>query len=151
MTAPRDPPSARNVAQAIDSLRRGWPVGIRGAGGVLRVLAIETADAVRLAAFDPEATAPVLLSSGRAVTLRLTNQRAAAAPDCPVLVARTPWLDFDVATALADPQFDLSMPMKGPFHAIELHDAPAARAALRLATLAGMLPAFFVVEGTQER
>ncbi|MBY0519528.1 MAG: GTP cyclohydrolase II [Sphingomonas sp.] len=138
--------SARDVARAIDSLRRGWPVGIRGASGVLRVLAIETADRVRLAAFDPEGKAPVLLSSGRAITLRLANQLAAAAPDCPVLVARTPWLDFDVATALADPQFDLAMPMKGPFNAIELRDPAAARAALRLATLAGMLPAFFIFE-----
>ncbi len=138
--------SARDVARAIDALRRGWPVGIRGEAGILALLAIETADRERLAAFDPEATAPVLLSSGRAITLKLANQRAAAAPDCPVVVARTPWLDFDTATALADPQLDLATPFKGPFRAIDPRDGPTARAGLRLATLAGMLPAFFAID-----
>ena len=41
-------------------------------------------------------------------------------PDGPVLVERTPWLDFDTATALADPQLDLATPLKGPFRAIAL-------------------------------
>jgi len=138
--------SARDVARAIDSLRRGWPVAIAGNAGTLALLAIETADPVRLAAFDPASTAPVLLSSGRAITLKLANQRAAAAPDCPVMITRTPWLDFDMATALADPQYDLATPFKGPFRAIDPRDGPVARAGLRLATLAGVLPAFFAID-----
>ncbi len=44
----------RDVARAIDALRRGWPIAIRGAGGRSELLAIETADAGRLAAFDPD-------------------------------------------------------------------------------------------------
>jgi GTP cyclohydrolase II len=128
------------VARAIDALRRGWPVTL----GPLSLLAVETADAERLKAFDPEAQAPLLLSVGRAATLKLTNQFDAAAADKPVLVARAPWLDFDTATALADPQFDLATPLKGPFRAIPVAEPEAAQAALRLARIAGLLPAFFI-------
>jgi GTP cyclohydrolase II len=61
-----------------------------------------------------------------------------------VLVARAPWIDFDMATALADPQFDLATPMKGPFRAIDMEVGESAAAALQLARIAGLLPAFFV-------
>ncbi|MBO9714720.1 GTP cyclohydrolase II [Sphingomonas sp.] len=133
---------AHQTALAIDALRRGWPVTLGG----YDLLAIETGDHERLAAFDPDGTAALLLSAGRAVTLKLTNQRDAA--DGPVLVGRTPWLDFDMATALADPQFDLSTPLKGPFRAIPLSDPESAAAALQLARIAGLLPAFFVKPAT---
>ena len=128
----------RATARTIDALRRGWPVAI----GELGLLAIETADAPRLADFDPEGAAHVLLSFGRAATLKLANQREAAAPDAPVLVERVPWLDFATATALADPDLDLATPLKGPFRAIPAPDG--ADAGLRLARIAGILPAFFV-------
>ena len=133
---------ARQAARAIDALRRGWPVRIGG----LALLPIETADPVRLGAFDPREEAPVLLSAGRAETLKLANQREAAVPDAPVLVDRAPWVDFAAATALADPQLDLATPLKGPFRAIPLLHPRDAAAALRLARIAGMLPAFFVRE-----
>jgi GTP cyclohydrolase II len=141
---------ARDAARAIDALRRGWPVAIAGADGAIEVLAIETADASRLADFDAEARADVLLSAGRAATLKLANQADAAVPDAPVRVLRAPWLDFAAATALADPQFDLAAPLKGPFRAAPLDHADAAAAALRLARIAGILPAFFMREGTGE-
>jgi len=86
----------------------------------------------------------VLISAGRAATLKLANQREAADPDAPVLVDRAPWLDRGAAVALADPQLDLATPLKGPFRAIPLTQPDAARAALRLARVAGLLPAFFV-------
>ncbi|MGK6318762.1 GTP cyclohydrolase II [Sphingomonas sp. DT-204] len=130
----------RAAARAIDALRRGWPVAIDG----LALLAIETADAGRLAEFDRDGTAPVLLSAGRAQTLKLANQREAAVPDAPVWVERSPWLDFAAATALADPQFDLATPLKGPFRAVPVTAPEASAAALRLARIAGILPAFFV-------
>ncbi|WEK44510.1 MAG: GTP cyclohydrolase II [Candidatus Sphingomonas colombiensis] len=131
----------RQAARAIDALRRGWPIRI----GALALLPVETADAVRLAAFDAEGKAPLLLSAGRAVTLKLANQLEAAVPDAPVLVDRAPWLDFAVATALADPQLDLATPLKGPFRAIHLDHPDDAAAALRLARIAGLLPAFFAL------
>lgn len=134
---------ARRTATAIDALRRGWPIAIHGSDGTLALLPIETADPERLLGFDPAGTAPVLLTAGRAATLKLANQRDAAAPDSPVLVERAPWLDFATATALADPQLDLQTPLKGPFRAIPLQAADAAGAALRLARVGGVLPAFF--------
>lgn len=137
------------TAMAIDALRRGWPIAIAGADGCVALLPIETADPVRLAAFDPGGIAPVLLSAGRAVTLKLANQRAAAAPDAPVLIERAHWLDFATATALADPQLDLGTPLKGPFRALPVTPADAAAAALSLARIAGLLPAFFAaVDGS---
>ncbi len=137
----------KSVARAIDALRRGWPIAIRGESGTLSLLAIETGDAARLAEFDSEESAPVLISAGRAVTLKLANQLDAAVPDAPVLVQRAPWLDFDGAVALADPQLDLATPLKGPFRAIPLLAPDAAAAALRLARIAGLMPAFFVRDG----
>lgn len=132
--------SGRLTTQAVDALRHGWPVAIDG----MALLAVETADAAGLAAFDPAGTAPILLSSGRAATLKLANQIAAAEPDAPVLVDRAPWLDLAGATALADPQLDLATPLKGPFRALLVDRPDLASAALRLARVAGLLPAFFV-------
>ena len=142
---------ARSAARAIDALRRGWAVTVRAADGALRLMAVEGADAVTLAAFDPAAEADILISAARAQTLKLANQIAAADPDLPVLVARAPWIDADVATAMSDPVLDLASPLKGPFMAKALTAPLAAKAALRLARLAGILPAYFATtEGESE-
>ncbi|UVO55196.1 GTP cyclohydrolase II [Sphingomonas sp. SUN039] len=130
----------RSAARAIDALRRGWPVAV----GALKLLAIETADSARLAAFDPDGQAYILLAGSRAATLKLANQLAAADSTAPVTVARTPWLDLPAARALADPATDLANPFQGPFRALPLVDPAAAQTALELARLAGILPAFFV-------
>ncbi len=135
------------AARAIDALRRGWAIALTAGGDRLALLAVETADPARLAVFDPARKAAVLISAGRAATLKLANQLAAAAPDTPVLVRRTGWMDLAVATALADPQLDMDTPLKGPFEAVELCARAPAQAALRLAMLAGILPAFFVIPG----
>jgi GTP cyclohydrolase II len=134
------------VARAIDALRRGWAVEI----GPFTLLAIETADAVQLAAFDPDARADVLLSASRAETLKLANQRDAANPGHAVRIERAPWLDFDAATALADPALDLANPLKGPFRAVSVGDQASADSALELARIAGVLPAFFLLEDSAE-
>lgn len=134
----------RATARAIDALRRGWSVAIDDA---ITVLAIESADEVRLAAFDPGTKADILISSTRAVTLKLANQRAAAALGEPVIVARTSWLDLAAATALADPATDLANPLMGPFSARDVRHAKSCAAALELARHAGLLPAFFVLDG----
>ena len=136
---------ARDVSRAIDALRRGWPIAIHAPGEApLTLLAVETADAAALQAFAPAGTPPVLISNGRAATLKLTNQLAAADPDLPVLVESAPWLDFDTATALADPALDMATPLKGPFRAGAIEQPEAALAAIRLARIAGLLPAYFV-------
>lgn len=141
MTDKLNAAAARTTAQAIDALRRGWPVMIDDA---ISLLAIETADPTRLAQFDEADSADVLISAGRAATLKLANQAAAAIAEGPVLIARTPWLDFDAATALSDPATDLAHPLQGPYRAIASSAPNATAAALTLARHAGLLPAFFV-------
>ena len=114
---------ARDVARAIDALRRGWPVAVDD----ISFLAIETADAEGLAAFDGDgAPAALLISGNRAATLKLTNQREAL-PTEPVLIRRAPWIDLDAATAIADPALDLAHPLKGPFQTAPLCSPPTAR------------------------
>jgi GTP cyclohydrolase II len=133
----------RDSARAIDALRRGWPVVIDGA---LTVLAVESADTARLAAFDPEGRANILISAPRAATLKLTNQLAAANPGSPVVIARTSWLDLPAAMALADPATDLAHPLQGPYRAMPCAQPIISGAALDLARQAGLLPAFFVLD-----
>lgn len=131
--------AARGVARAIDELKRGEAVRI----GPFDVLAVETADAASLAAFDADAPADLLLSWPRAATLKIVNQKTAAEAG-PVRVAREPWMDLANALAAADPARDLATPLKGPYRAAPLGDADAAAAAIRLAKLAGQMPAVFV-------
>ena len=136
---------ARAAARAIDALRRGWPIRIAGADGALTLLPIEGATRESLAAFDPAGQAPLLLSGARGVTLKLVNQREAGDPLAPVLIARERWTDTPAAAmAIADPVSDLANPFKGPFRAQPLPQTDAAGAALELARLAGLLPAYFV-------
>lgn len=145
MTEPGAP--ARDVARAIDALRRGWPIAIQAPGEApLPLLAVETADPPGLQRFAGEGIFPLLISHGRAATLKLTNQIAAADPDTPVGIEPAPWLDFSTAVALADPQFDLATPLKGPFRTMALDRPVASLAAIRLARIAGLLPAY-VIDG----
>lgn len=100
-------------------------------------MAVETATAFS------DASA-LLLSSSRAATLKLANQRAAADVASPVMISAPAELDAGLALAIADPTLDLRYPMKGPFSALPLNDGGAALAAMELARLAGLLPAFLV-------
>jgi len=86
----------------------------------------------------------MLIAGSRAATLKIANQRDAAVSVAPVTVAREPWIDLAAAASLADPATDLATPLKGPFRALPTPDATAASAALDLARLAGILPAFFI-------
>ena len=89
----------------------------------------------------------MLISAARAATLKLANQREAAVPEAPVLIRAAEPFDLALARAVADPALDLVFPMKGPFAAEPIDDAPAAAAAMELARLAGVLPAFLVDPG----
>ena len=130
MTSP-----ARRVAQALDALRHGWPIALEGA---FTLLPAETG-------LGQDATSrTMLISAARAVTLKLANQREAAVPEAPVLIRGAEPFDLAAARALADPALDLTYPMKGPFLAEPLSHGEAAAAAMELARLAGILPAFLV-------
>ncbi len=126
------------MAQAIDALRHGWPLRMEG-GPVL--LPVETA-------IDGQAQSRrMLISSARAATLKLVNQREAAAPHAPVLIHGAEPFTLASARPIADPALDLASPLKGPFKADTLGWVAAAEAALELARLAGILPAFLVDSG----
>lgn len=102
------------------------------------LLPVETA--IASAANAPQ----MLISSARAATLKLINQREAAAPHAPVLIRGTELFTLTAARPIADPALDLASPLKGPFRAETLDWAAGAEAALELARLAGILPAFLV-------
>ncbi len=126
---------SRRAALAIDALRHGWPIRLEGR---FTLLPAETG-------FAQGATAArMLISAARAVTLKLANQREAAVPEAPVLIRGAEPFDLAAARALADPALDLRHPMKGPFVAEPLAWPEAATAAMELARLAGILPAFLL-------
>jgi len=125
----------RRLALALDALRHGWPIAVDGAPALLPA---ETG-------FAPGAKASrMLISAARAATLKLANQRDAALPDAPVLIRAAEPFDLAQARLLADPALDLRYPLKGPFRAEPFAQPEAARTAMELARLAGILPAFLV-------
>ncbi|GGJ55908.1 GTP cyclohydrolase II [Sphingopyxis bauzanensis] len=136
---------ARRAARAIDALRRGWPFRVEGAEGALDLLAVESARDDALVEF---ASHDVLLSGERAVTLKLTNQRVAAAPGPVRLTSAASTVT--AALAIADPALDLAHPLKGPFRTIATGGDTAAAAAMTMARHAGLLPAFFVRDAVGE-
>ena len=90
------------------------------------------------------ASSLALISAARAATLKLANQREAADPHAPVLIRAAEPLGLDAARPIADPALDLAVPLKGPFRAEALDWRAEAEAAMELALLAGILPAFLV-------
>ncbi|QKG72663.1 GTP cyclohydrolase II [Erythrobacter mangrovi] len=125
---------ARRAAQAVDALRHGWPLVIAGAP---LLQPVETA-------FGDLSGDAMLLSASRAATLKLANQIEAAVPRQPVLMRAADPFDLPLALAVADPALDMENPLKGPFKALPLAWEEQARAALELARMAGILPAFLV-------
>ncbi|MET0179599.1 MAG: GTP cyclohydrolase II [Novosphingobium sp.] len=135
---------ARRVAQALDALRHGWAIRVEAAGGALDLLPAETG-------FDEGGLGAdcLLISAARAATLRLINQREAAEPHAAVLIRGAERFDLPLARAIADPARDLAWPLKGPFLAERLDPREAANAAMDLARLAGILPAYLVSTGVE--
>jgi GTP cyclohydrolase II len=114
--------------------------------GRIAVVAVETATAELLDLLDPDGAARLLISGVRAAALSLANARDAADPGLPVLIERSTWLEADTALELADPGRDLARSPVGPLQVSRLDDAEAAAAALKLARLAGLLPALWLVD-----
>ena len=116
--------------------------------GKLTVLAVETATPEMLALCDPQSTAPLLVSGWRAAALSLANRRDAADPAEPVLVERTDWLDGETARSIADAGRDGDRAPLGPLAPLPIERPGESRAALKLARLAGLLPALWLVEAS---
>ncbi|MWV26560.1 GTP cyclohydrolase II [Aurantiacibacter rhizosphaerae] len=123
------------MAQAVDALRHGWPIKV---GDAPVLLPVETA-LDRTSRSDH-----LLISHARAETLKITNQRPAADGHSPVLMRAADALDLHGALPVADPALDPANPLKGPFQAVTLEWMTAARTAMELARIAGILPAFLV-------
>ncbi len=126
----------RQAARAIDALKRGWTICI---DEHLCVRAVETWH-------GDDGVEKMIISAGRAATLNITNQKAAADTDLPICISTGEVLNPQSAIAIADPVLDLEYPMKGPFVAHELQKPQSAQAAMELARLAGILPALVVVD-----
>jgi GTP cyclohydrolase II len=132
------------IQRAIAALRTGRSVRIE-ADPPLTVASVETATPSLLAMLDSDNQAPLLLSGRRASTLSLANERDAADPAQPVLVARDTWLDPAAALTIADPSQDFARAPIGPLRPLQLEAPETASAALRLARSAGLLPALWVL------
>ena len=133
------------VRAAIAMLRAGRPVRIT-ASQELSAAVVETTTQELLDLRDPTRRAPLLISGYRAAALKLANERDAADPEAPVLLAREPWLDAAAALALADPGQDLDRAPLGPLQPVTPDCLQAASAALALARSAGLLPAVWLLE-----
>ena len=133
---------ASALERATAALRAGRPVRV----GQLTVLSVETGTQPMLDLLDPEGCAPLLISGHRAQALSLSNERDAADESQPVEVRHCDWLDREAARALADPARDFDRGPIGPLQAIPVENPGCAKAALTLARLAGLLPAFWIVE-----
>ena len=132
------------VERAIAALRTGRAVRV----GDFAFVSIETATPELLELIDPEAKAPLLISGRRAAALSLANDRDAADPSRPVLIAREAWLDPAAALTLADPAQDFARAPIGPLHPLAFAHPQAAQGALALTRSAGLLPALWVVDPT---
>ena len=138
-----------SVPQGIAALRSGRAVRIAG-GNSIAVAAVETATEAFLALADPSSSARLLISGERAEALALANRREAAEPAEPVLLDRPDWLNPEAALALVDPGRDGARAPIGPLAPVECRFSAEAKAALRLARLAGLLPAMWVLEPASE-
>jgi GTP cyclohydrolase II len=114
--------------------------------GGLTVAAVETAADELLALLDPNGTAPLLLSGGRAAALGLANQLGAASNAEPTLVKRSDWLNATAVRSLVDPAQDFSRFSAGPLETAAPEESESAAAALGLARLAGLLPALWLLK-----
>ncbi len=124
------------VARAVEALRRGEIVSVKG-GSRFQMLAVETAPVTGLAKLGRRG-ALLLLTHARARTLkiRLYTPEIVALP----VEAKS----LEELRAIADPTEDLQFPFKGPFRPLREKLPLGFGSAIRLAKLAGLLPAVIV-------
>ncbi len=127
------------VERAAGELRRGAPVLIRASRRNESVVAVaaETVTDTTLAALVKLCGAPSsILTHARAATLKVPLYTSEV-----VVIPSTKRVTAAELRALGDPSTDLDNPLKGPFSASRLAPPEAAAASVRLAKLAGLLPA----------
>jgi GTP cyclohydrolase II len=126
------------VERAAHALRAGSAVAIADDQEIVIALAVERASEPALAAFRKAAkgNGRLVLTHNRARTLKIRLYT----PDVTAL-ALEPAMTADGLRAIADPTFDLAAPLKGPFAALRDVQPQGFAAGIRLAKLAGLLPA----------
>ncbi|HWA91472.1 MAG TPA: GTP cyclohydrolase II [Rhizomicrobium sp.] len=124
------------VARAVESLRRGQPVVIKGKESLVAI-AVETASDKTLAKAPKDAVLALTQARARTLKIRLYTPEVAALP----LAKGATMAEL---RAIADPTTDLRYPMKGPFDAVRGALPAGTAAAVKLAKLAGLLPAVVV-------
>jgi GTP cyclohydrolase II len=134
---PHSPPSVVDrVIAAVDAFRRGRPVLIKAAGGATLAYAAETLAA---RAWKAARSPRLVLSHTRARTLKIRIYT----PEV-VALAVPRGMDLDTLRAVADPTDDMAYPLKGPFDTVRDSLPESYAAAVKLAKLAGLLPAALV-------
>jgi GTP cyclohydrolase II len=126
-----------HINRARADLRMGLPIDF---GGVLAV-SVETLSSARLDALRTLGAITLVLTSRRAQTLKA---RAYDGDLARIMVPED--VDLGWLRALADPQDDLRVPMKGPLRSLRDGPAEIARAAIALAKSAQLLPAVLLVK-----
>lgn len=138
----KSPPAVVNgleaVARAVDGLRAGRAVRLTGRAGLCFYAAETLPEAALARAKRPR----LILSHARARTLKIRLYT----PDVVAIGLRAGVRGADIR-AIADPTADLDTPLKGPFLASRAKLGPAYGAAVKLAKLAGLLPAVVAVAG----
>jgi GTP cyclohydrolase II len=127
------------VARAVDALRAGAILRISDSSRSIAAVAIETATTGAIRDLERGAELYLVLTPERARTLKIRIYTA----DAVALPFAAP-LDAERLRAVADPTFDLSEPLKGPFSPVRENLPPAWAAAVKLTKLAGLLPAVLV-------
>jgi len=133
--------AAHRVERAAGDFRRGVPVLVEGAPGQsVLALSAETLNEAVLASCVSRFGAPAMvITHARAATLKIPLYTQDVVVLDQELTARARDL-----RAIADPAKDLEFPMKGPFSPRREKPPVAAQASVRLAKLAGLLPATIV-------
>ncbi|MEL7116512.1 MAG: GTP cyclohydrolase II [Pseudomonadota bacterium] len=132
--------NVERLARARADLRMGVPVVLRNRQGLAVAAAAEVLTPERLADLMALGTPVLAITARRAETLK------ARAYDGDVArVVLPPRADIRWIGQIADPADDLMAPMKGPLATLRDGDPAYARAAVRLAKAAQVLPAMVVV------
>ena len=122
---------------AAHALREGSPIAIRSTREIVIVYAIETLTPADLSALRKSAKAPQLvLTHARARTLKIRLYT----PDVIALPIQKKD-SVETLRPITDPTLDMAEPMKGPFEAARAQLPHGYSAGIKLAKLAGLLPA----------
>jgi len=133
------------VILGVDALRRGHAVRIdeKGASSLVYAAETMTESALKSLRAGTKVQPVLVLTHARARTLKIRLYT----PDV-VALNIAPQSDSIRLRAIAEPTDDLTFPLKGPFDTIRADLPPAYAAGVKLAKLAGLLPAVVVQRAT---